>query len=254
MGPEERLRPDRRSPWWGEHRSRYHFAAKWVRGATALDCACGFGFGSRILLEAGADFVVAADIDWGAVKETSRIAQFDVVGCQADGMSLPFHPNSFDVIASFETLEHVADGDVLISELRRVVRDDGLVVLSTPNARYTRPVDGKPRNPFHIHEYDAEELITVLSKHFTEVSVFGQTARSAYRINPYWQHPDDLPSRFSDRLRLLSWRIQHRLPFGMKDRLSRLLHNRSFYPGEYDFVLRKEATDTAHALVAECRP
>lgn len=240
------------SPWWGEHRSRYHFAARHVRGKTVLDIACGSGFGSKILRDAGAGFVVGADLAWDAVRETSDIDEVSV--CVTDGTKLALRSASVDVVASFETLEHVQDDVSFVSELRRVLASDGVLVLSTPNAYISRPVDGKPQNPFHIREYEPAQLGDLLESAFSDVTLVGQRARPAYRINPFWQPRHTLPTDLRSRVAVASWRAQHRLPFAVKDRVSRLVHNRGFYPGEYDWIFTPEGIEAAHVIVAVCRP
>lgn len=251
--PAERVRLDPRSPWWGEHRSRYHFAAKFVRGKSVLDIACGTGFGSRILHDAGATFVVGADVSIEAL-EPSVSTLDDVSFCIADGTKLPFIDDSFDVVTSFETIEHVEDDAGFIAELARVLRTPGRLVLSTPNARHSRPVAGRPANPFHVREYLPDELEARLRGSFRATTLLGQRARDAYRINPYWQRRDSLPQDLRGRAQFLSWRLQNKLPFGFKDRVSRLLHNRAFYPGEFDFVFVADAVDSGHVLVVVCEP
>ena len=71
---------------------------------------------------------------------------------------MPFADESFDGVTSFETLEHLHERSQFLAELRRVLRPGGSLVLSTPNASYTKPVNGKPSNPFHIFEYTPLEL------------------------------------------------------------------------------------------------
>src|SRR4051794_32573767 len=52
---------------WAEHRTRYAFASELAAGRRVLDVACGSGYGSRILADAGADTVVGVDLDADAV-------------------------------------------------------------------------------------------------------------------------------------------------------------------------------------------
>ena len=252
---EERLLPKEGSHWWGEHRSRYRFAAQHAAGRTVLDIACGPGYGSVILRDAGAGFVVAADIALDAARETrAALGDGGHAGvCLADGSRLAFTSGSMDLVASFETLEHVAATEEFLDELRRVLAPDGLLILSTPNALVSKPVDGKPRNPFHVHEFEPEELAAVLRSRFTDVKILGQKMPPGYRFTPIVELREDMPADLRTRVAFLSWRLQHRLPFAIKDRWSRLAHGRSFYPGENDWRFVAEGIDSAHILVAVCR-
>lgn len=252
-GAAERVEMVPRSPWWGEHRSRYHYAAKFVAGKTVLDIACGTGFGMKILSEAGAATVVGIDLSTEALTEADSQEVFGTSLCRADGTRLPAAPAAFDVITSFETLEHIEDDQRFVDELRRVLRPEGLLILSTPNALHTRPTDGIPKNPFHVREYEPRQLHDLLRTYFLEVDVLGQQTHSRYPFSPFWQLPEYLPTGILGRSRVLLWKFQNKLPFVIKDSMSRLLHNRAFYPGEYDFVYARDGLKVAHVLLALCR-
>lgn len=198
--------------------------------------------------------MVGIDYSWDAIHDSASIGIDGSSLCVADGMKLPINDASFSAVTSFETLEHVPDGSAFVRELRRVLTDDGLLILSTPNATYSKRRGGAP-NPFHIREYDASELHDLLAGSFSSVEILGQvTNPHHYAVSPYWQLPEDLPRDARSRLRVVVWKVQNRLPFGVKDRLSRLLHNRAFHPGEYDFVFTPQGSANGHALLAMCRP
>ena len=132
------------SPYWGIHAARYQFAKPHVAHSLVLDIACGTGYGLPIL-QTRARAVIGVDVDLDAVRK-ARLA----IGAErarlitADGCSLPFADATFDVITSFETLEHLETRAEFLAELRRVSRPQGLCVISTPNANYTRHKMGSP--------------------------------------------------------------------------------------------------------------
>jgi SAM-dependent methyltransferase len=81
---------------------------------------------------------------------------------------------SFDAVVSFETVEHISDDRAFLTEVRRVLRPGGLLLLSTPNKDVTSP-DGPPANPFHVREYLIHDLTRLVTgSGFQEVEVFGQ--------------------------------------------------------------------------------
>lgn len=144
-----------------EHLARYVWAAQFARGRRVLDAACGMAYGSRILAEAGASEVVGVDLDPEVIAEVSAAAPPGASFEVADLRQLPFGEDQFDLVVSFETIEHVPDPEVVLDEFRRVLRPDGLLVLSTPNRDvYT------PGNPFHLRELTPSELEAELAKRF----------------------------------------------------------------------------------------
>jgi hypothetical protein len=144
--------------------------------------------------------------------------------------------------------------DAFVEELRRVLTTDGVLLLSTPNALFTRPVDGKPSNPFHIRELTPVELGDLLGTCFSRVTLLGQRTSAAYGICPYWELPERLPQAPRARVGVDAWKALARLPDTVSDGVSRLMFGRSFYPGENDFEFTPAAVDVGHVLLACCRP
>ncbi len=240
------------SPWWGVHASRYLFAAPMVRGRRVLDIACGTGYGLEILAgEARA--VVGVDADWEAVRAAVRGEHAPRAIVLGDGARLPFPPATFDAITSFETLEHLEQRDGFLAELARVLRPDGVCILSTPNANYTQPVDGRPRNPFHVHEYTPQELRDALGRRFTSVEMLGQEMDHRFAISPFWDDQQRLPRRTSVQARLLAWKVFNRLPRAIGDALSRVLLGQPLVPTEHDYRFSAATVAGAPVLVAICR-
>jgi len=251
----ERASLEPTSPMWGEHRSRYHFANNYVAGRTVLDIACGTGFGGPILLRQGkAARVIGMDMSWDGLMQARRELVPGYHLCRADGTRLPLPDGALDAITSFETLEHIPRYEDFVAELRRVLSPGGVLILPTPNALYTRPVDGVPRNPFHVREFTPGELRALLGEHFGQVELLGQRTHPRYRICPFWELPESLPRDLKGRLQVVTWKVQNRLPYAVKDGLSRMVRGRAFYPGEHDFIFSPEEVETGYVLVAVCRP
>jgi SAM-dependent methyltransferase len=229
---------DRRdSPWWGIHEARYQFALNHVSGEKLLDIACGTGYGLPILLGA-VRFVVGMDLDFDALRSFNR-QQIRGRGSLTlgDGCLLPFRDHSFEAVTSFETIEHLYQRTRFIAELARVLAPKGVCVLSTPNAIYTRPPNGTPRNPYHVYEYNPTEFYALLARYFVSVELFGQRLRPEFRISPFWDDQQRLRT-VPERCRLFVWRILNRLPRSTREFLSRVLWGHPFIPstGDYQFV------------------
>ena len=170
----ERFIPGTAGEIWHEHWHRYHFAAPLVAGLDVLDVACGEGYGSALLASRAAR-VIGADIAPSAV-EHAREQYADRANLefqQADCAALPFAEASFDAVVSFETIEHIAAHEAFLDEIRRVLRPDGLLILSCPNkAEYTdrRGVT----NEFHVRELYRPELEHLVAARFPHALWYGQ--------------------------------------------------------------------------------
>ncbi len=170
----ERFVPGTAGEIWYEHWHRYHFAAPLVAGRTVLDVACGEGYGSALLARRAAR-VTGADIAPAAIAHArARYAgQANLEFSEADCAALPFAKASFDVVVSFETIEHIGRQEAFLDEVRRVLRPDGFAVLSCPNkAEYTDARDHV--NEFHVRELYREDFAALLAARFAHVAWYGQ--------------------------------------------------------------------------------
>ena len=252
-GPAERQEIDPTSPWWGIHLARYRFATSHVEGRRVLDVACGSGYGLAVLLKARARWVAGVDLNLGAARKVQaelRGGPGQVI--VADGCELPFADESFEVITSFETLEHLVCRKEFLAEMRRVLITEGLCILSTPNANHTLPVNGKPRNPYHVYEYTPQELLVELSNYFACVIILGQILDPRFLISPFQDEQERLSKYPRMRALVLFWRVLNKLPFAVRDRISLILWGHPFLPSETDYWFSDLALEEAPVLVALC--
>lgn len=151
-----------------EHQVRYRMALPFVRAKRVLDAGCGVGWGSGLMVDAGASEVVGADIDADAIADaTTRVPAASFL--TGDLMDLPFDADSFDVVVCFEALEHTSDVEKTLDELARVLRPDGLLFVSSPN-----PDVYPAGNPFHLNELLPEHLHAACRDRFPFVEMFRQ--------------------------------------------------------------------------------
>jgi ubiquinone/menaquinone biosynthesis C-methylase UbiE len=92
----------------------------------------------------------------------------------ADAIRLPFADNTFDVVVSFETIEHIRQCRKFLAECRRVLKEDGSLICSTPNRRIFSPNLEKPINTFHVKEFWPEEFYRLLRRYFADITFYGQ--------------------------------------------------------------------------------
>lgn len=242
----------RLSPYWGEHTARYLFAQPFVEKKRILDIACGTGYGLAIL-KRSATLVAGVDVDITAARVAKGECDERTTVVLGDGCQIPFADNSFDVVTSFETLEHLQERSRFLAELRRVMCGGGTLILSTPNASYTKPVNGKPSNPFHIFEYSPAELLAELEVHFKVLQFLGQTLDPQIQIPPFQDAQRRLPKRLSIQTKLIGWKVMNKIPIGLREWLSGIFWNKPFYPTEADYMFSVDMIESAPVLVAVCR-
>jgi SAM-dependent methyltransferase len=162
-----------------EHRGRYWWAAQIAADKDILDAACGTGYGMAILAQAGCRSVTGIDLDAQAVAEASMVCGSRGKAIEGDVRELPFADESFDLVVCWETIEHVAEGERVVAEFRRVLRPDGVLLISSPN-----PDVYPAGNEHHVHEYRPQELVALVRTHFDQIASFAQSPKLAAAIEP----------------------------------------------------------------------
>lgn len=185
----ERLVPDdgRLKNLLIEDLSKFHFASRYTDGKYTLDAGCGAGQGTSYLARSGARYVVGVDIALDAIAYARKhYIEQDVKSILAFGRMdvtrLGFSDHTFDIVTSIEVIEHLAKPENYVAEIRRVLKDNGMLVLSTPNKHISSPTPGAMW-PHHTHEFYPDELETLLCQHFATVEMWGMS------IPVYDTHP-----------------------------------------------------------------
>jgi len=158
---------------WNEHIARYAFAARMARGSRVLDAGCGTGYGSAELAQT-ARSVVGLDAALDAVLYARQsYPRPNLSFLQASCAALPAATGTIDLAVSFEVIEHIADWQASLRELRRVLAPAGRLVISTPNTDYyaeTRRQTGP--NPYHVHEFAFDDFAAELSALFPHIALY----------------------------------------------------------------------------------
>ena len=170
----ERFTPECEREIWYEHFHRYAFAALFSRGARVLDAACGEGYGAA-LLAAHAGSVTGVDISADTIGHAKQrygsVANLEFE--TADCTRLPFADDAFDLVVSFETLEHLAEQEALLAEFRRVLDPAGFLLLSSPDKAVYSDLEGV-ENEFHVRELYRDELERLVAAEFPARRMLGQ--------------------------------------------------------------------------------
>lgn len=147
------------------HQKFYKFAAQFVTGKVVCDIGCGSGYGCKILKDSGASAVYGTDISRASISyakaKFGQYAEFNIQTCT--NLKLYGH-DSFDITVCSEVLEHLKEysmEDITLEEIRRVTKNNGLIILVTPNSELL----GK-------HGFSFAELSSLLNRHFQSFVTF----------------------------------------------------------------------------------
>ena len=156
-----------------EHLIRYDF----VKGdleKIVLDIGCGSGHGSNTLSKKFKT-VHGVDISEEAIQYAKKNwQQPNIEFSTGDSLNIPFPENTFDVVVAFEVFEHLTDWGKFLSEIKRVLKPNGLVYISTPNKTLYSPGTIKPINPHHVFEMTIPEFKSALLNYFKLDKLYGQ--------------------------------------------------------------------------------
>jgi 2-polyprenyl-3-methyl-5-hydroxy-6-metoxy-1,4-benzoquinol methylase len=160
----ERSCPDFPDEIFLNHLKVYRFAAQFCRGKRILDVGCGTGYGTAYLAESA---ISAAGVDFS--RQAVRFAQKRYGSSKAHFLrmsaeSLAFADQSFDFVISIENFEHLQDHRANLRDISRVLTDQGMLLLATPNPEMFVGVS----NRYHTHEFPYEELQQISQEFFAE--------------------------------------------------------------------------------------
>lgn len=181
--PGERLEANTYDVSMFEHLHRYAIAKDICKGKIVLDIASGEGYGSAFIAST-AKQVTGVDLDKYAVEDA--VAKYKLPNLsfkQGSATAIPLENNSVEIVISFETLEHHDMHEEMMVEVKRVLKDGGLLVISTPD-KLVYSDKKNYSNKFHVKELYEKEFKALIQKHFKYSSFFKQRAFFASMIVP----------------------------------------------------------------------
>ncbi|KFC23235.1 class I SAM-dependent methyltransferase [Epilithonimonas lactis] len=148
-----------------EHLHRYAIAQQICKNKIVLDIASGEGYGSALISKFSKK-TFGVDIDEKSVNHAQKKYSLhkNLQFLQGSVEKIPLPDKSVEIIISFETIEHLVDHDQMLKEFKRVLTEDGIVFLSSPEKSIYSQRD--PNNPFHVKELTLNELKTTVGKYF----------------------------------------------------------------------------------------
>ena len=156
-----------------EHIHRYAITKDIVLGKVVVDIASGEGYGS-FLLSGYAAQVVGVDISPEAIRYSQqKYKASNLEYCIGSCDNIPLADTSVDVVVSFETIEHHDRHEEMLSEIKRILKPDGVLIISSPE-KYECSVKTGYNNPYHVKELYRHEFEALISNNFKHHLIYGQ--------------------------------------------------------------------------------
>jgi len=172
---EERFIPVASDPMTSlEHWHRYQYVLPYITNKNVLDIASGEGYGSNLIARF-ASKVVGVDVDKEVISKAKILyPRSNLEFIHGSAVEIPLD-QTFDVIISFETIEHLAANlhNIFLQEITRLLAPDGILIISTPNKQIYSDLSGY-KNAYHLKEYYLEEFKQLLSNFYPNIKIVGQ--------------------------------------------------------------------------------
>jgi len=187
----ERLVTTCHRPLVYEHLHRYALASGLAKGKRVLDIACGEGYGANLLADVGSE-VIGVDLDAATIAHAkAKYQRRNLHFVRGSCTEIPCPDQSIDLVASFETIEHISEHDAFLSEIKRVLAPGGILVISSPHKAEYQKVS-EAANPFHEAELDHDEFVQLITRTFKH-----NVAAKQRLVIGSWIAPDEASAQVS---------------------------------------------------------
>jgi SAM-dependent methyltransferase len=164
--------------------TRYSFARRYAGGKSVLDIGWESIGQGTCLLAGGAGAVVGLTGSSEALKTASELYPAPNVSYRRSNLpKLPYEEGSFDTAVAFEVIEKFDEPEELVAEVKRVLREGGVFVVSTPD-KQTHSNDRNHRDPSNKQEMYTPEFKEMLERHFEHVEIYRQGSVSGGFVSP----------------------------------------------------------------------
>lgn len=166
------------------HLHRYALALEICKNKIVLDIASGEGYGTNILSDE-AKYVYGVDIDEDTIKKArEKYEKENLEFLVGSTSAIPLEDNSVDIVISYETLEHHDKHNEMMVEIVRVLKSEGMLLISTPDKYFYSDIR-KYENKYHVRELYKNEFSELISNYFEEFTLYSQNYfnRSSIIVN-----------------------------------------------------------------------
>ncbi|MFK7749986.1 MAG: class I SAM-dependent methyltransferase [Kordia sp.] len=178
----------------------YHLVAPHIHG-NVLEIGCGEGYGVALLYKNANQLTLIDKSPYTAELIHNKFPNTTIIQEKIPPLT-QLESNSFDVVVSFQVIEHIKDAALYLEEIHRVLKPNGKAYISTPNALKTIA-----RNPWHYKEYTFESLSSLIEKTFTNYRI--EAICGNEKTDAYYEKNQKSVARF---LRYDVLKLQHRIP------------------------------------------
>lgn len=178
----------------------YHLVAPYVHG-NVLEIGCGEGYGVELLYKNADQLTLIDKSPYTAEIIKEKYPKATIIQEKIPPLT-KLAANSFDVIVSFQVIEHIKEADLYLQEIRRVLKPSGKAYISTPNALKTIA-----RNPWHYKEYTFESLSNLFKETFSSYTI--QAIQGNEKTAAYYEKNEKSVARF---LRYDIFKLEHKIP------------------------------------------
>lgn len=156
-----------------EHLHRYSLVLDYIQGKVVVDIASGEGYGSNLMSKV-ANHVYGVDIDKAAIENAkNKYIKNNLEFLNGSADNIPIANNSVDVVVSFETIEHHDKHDEMMLEIKRILKEDGLLIMSSPDKKFYSDARNY-KNEFHVKELYKDEFNNLIAKYFNNHQLLNQ--------------------------------------------------------------------------------
>ena len=161
------------------HKKAYEEIVQYIKDKKVLEIGCGAGYGAKFMSHYACE-ICTVDLDRESLKyakennfsKNIRYIHANVLE------GIPLDDNSFDIAVSFQVFEHIDKKNAIdfLNEIKRILKDNSLLIITTPNRKIRLQPFQKPINKYHKIEYSGKGLYKVLIKAFKFVEIIGLRA------------------------------------------------------------------------------
>ncbi|MDP2921154.1 MAG: class I SAM-dependent methyltransferase [Candidatus Omnitrophota bacterium] len=171
--------------FFARHLSAYHFAFPYVEGKDVLEIGFGDGYGANFLAGRARSVKAVDVLDRNVELASKKYKRHNLEFRKSFGSYLDFSGDMFDVVVSFQVIEHVPENEIqaYLASIKRVLKKGGIVFISTlnldKNKKTNRPYT---KNPFHVKEFTFSDLSAAIKTVFNNYEIAGLFYTKKLRI------------------------------------------------------------------------